>query len=128
QKFKDAFFEDLKTLRIPPATHFPAATETRFNRRMIEMISQLVQKGIAYQAEDKSVYFRLSKFPDYGKLAHLNLDELRPSGRVQHDEYEKENIGDFARWKAWDENDGDVAWDSPWGRGRRGWHIECSAR
>jgi cysteinyl-tRNA synthetase len=127
QKYKDAFFEDLKTLRIKPAAHFPAATEPRFIARMIEMISLLMEKGIAYQAEDKSVYFRLSKFPDYGKLAHLNLDELRPSGRVQSDEYEKENIGDFALWKAWDVNDGDVKWDSPWGPGRPGWHIECSA-
>jgi cysteinyl-tRNA synthetase len=127
QKFKDAFFEDLKTLRIKPAAHFPAATEPRFITRMIEMISLLMQKEIAYKAEDKSVYFRLSKFPDYGKLAHLNLDELRPGARVQSDEYEKENIGDFALWKAWDENDGDVKWDSPWGPGRPGWHIECSA-
>jgi cysteinyl-tRNA synthetase len=94
---------------------------------MIEMIRVLEQKGIAYQAEDKSLYFRLSKFPEYGRLAHLNLDELRPSGRVTSDEYEKENIGDFALWKAWDENDGDVKWDSPWGPGRPGWHIECSA-
>jgi len=127
QKFKDAFFEDLKTLRIKPAAHFPAATEPRYITRMIEMISLLMEKEIAYQAEDKSLYFRLSKFPDYGKLAHLNLDELRPGTRVSSDEYEKENIGDFALWKAWDENDGDVKWDSPWGPGRPGWHIECSA-
>ncbi len=79
------------------------------------------------QAEDRSVYFRLSKFPDYGQLAHLNLDELRPTGRIQTDEYEKENVGDFALWKAWDAEDGDVFWESPWGRGRPGWHIECSA-
>ncbi len=125
QKFKDAFFEDLGTLRVKRAQHFPAATD--YVAQMIEMIRVLEQKGIAYQAEDKSLYFRLSKFPEYGKLAHLNLDELRPSGRVASDEYEKENIGDFALWKAWDENDGDVKWDSPWGPGRPGWHIECSA-
>ncbi len=127
QKYKDAFFEDLKTLNIKPAAHFPAATEPRFISRMIGMITTLMEKEIAYQAEDKSLYFRLSKFPEYGKLAHLNLDELRPSGRITSDEYEKENIGDFALWKAWDENDGDVKWDSPWGPGRPGWHIECSA-
>jgi cysteinyl-tRNA synthetase len=126
-KFKKAFFDDLRTLRIKPAAHFPAATDARYIARMIEMISVLMEKGIAYQAEDNSVYFRLSKFPDYGKLAHLNLEELRPSGRVRSDEYEKENVGDFALWKAWDEADGEVAWDSPWGRGRPGWHIECSA-
>ena len=125
QKYKDAFFDDLGTLRVKRAQHFPAATD--YVAQMIEMIRVLEQKGIAYQAEDKSLYFRLSKFPEYGKLAHLNLDELRPSGRVQSDEYEKENIGDFALWKAWDENDGDVKWDSPWGPGRPGWHIECSA-
>jgi cysteinyl-tRNA synthetase len=127
QKFKDAFFEDLKTLRIKPANHFPAATDPRHIARMIEMIALLMERGFAYQADDGSVYFRLNKFPDYGKLAHLNLDDLRPSGRVHSDEYEKESVGDFALWKAWDEADGDVAWASPWGRGRPGWHIECSA-
>jgi cysteinyl-tRNA synthetase len=125
QKYKDAFFEDLDALRIKRAQAFPAATD--HVPRMIEMIGILEKKGIAYQAEDKSVYFRLSKFPDYGKLAHLNLEELRPSGRIANDDYEKENIGDFALWKAWDEQDGDVRWDSPWGPGRPGWHIECSA-
>jgi len=127
EKFKRAFFEDLETLRVERAAHYPAATEDRYIARMIEMIRQLETAGIAYQAEDRSVYFRLSKFPDYGKLAHLNLDELRPTGRIQNDEYEKESVGDFALWKAWDENDGDVSWDSPWGPGRPGWHIECSA-
>jgi cysteinyl-tRNA synthetase len=87
----------------------------------------LMKCDLAYQAEDKSVYFRINKFPEYGKLAHLNLEELRPTGRVRSDEYEKENIADFALWKAWDEEDGEVSWDSPWGRGRPGWHIECSA-
>ncbi len=125
--YKEAFFEDLDALRIKRAQHFPAATEPQYIERMIAMIGDLVAKGIAYQAEDRSVYFRLSKFPDYGKLAHLNLDELRPSGRVSSDEYEKESVGDFALWKAWDEADGDVKWNSPWGPGRPGWHIECSA-
>jgi len=125
--FKDSFFEDLRTLRIQPAADFPAATEPRYIERMIEMIQQLEHHGIAYQADDRSLYFRLSRFPDYGKLAHLDLDKLRPTGRVRNDDYEKENIGDFALWKAWDQADGDIAWDSPWGRGRPGWHIECSA-
>jgi cysteinyl-tRNA synthetase len=125
--FKDAFFADLDTLRIKRATHAPAATEPRYIARMIEMIARLIEGEFAYQADDRSVYFRLNRFPDYGKLAHLDLSELRPSGRVRNDEYEKENIGDFALWKAWDEADGDVGWDSPWGRGRPGWHIECSA-
>jgi cysteinyl-tRNA synthetase len=126
-KFKKAFFEDIETLRIKRANHFPAATEPVNLAKMIEMIDQLMQEDIAYQAEDRSIYFRISRYPDYGKLAHLDLAELRPSGRIRSDEYEKENIGDFALWKAWDEKDGLVGWDSPWGRGRPGWHIECSA-
>jgi cysteinyl-tRNA synthetase len=126
-KFKKAFFEDIETLRIKRANHFPAATEPENLAKMIEMIDQLMQEDIAYQAEDRSVYFRIMRYPDYGKLAHLDLAELRPSGRIRSDEYEKENIGDFALWKAWDEKDGLVGWDAPWGRGRPGWHIECSA-
>jgi cysteinyl-tRNA synthetase len=125
--FKDAFFEDLESLRIKPADRFPAATEPAHIARMIAMIEKLVAAGHAYQADDKSVYFRIASFPNYGHLAHLNLEELRPSGRVSSDEYEKESIGDFALWKAHDTDDGDVKWDSPWGPGRPGWHIECSA-
>jgi cysteinyl-tRNA synthetase len=127
EPFKRAFFEDLETLRIKRANEYPGATEPRYLARMVEMIAELIKRDLAYQAEDKSVYFRINKFPNYGRLAHLNLEELRPTGRVRSDEYEKENIGDFALWKAWDEADGDVGWDSPWGRGRPGWHIECSA-
>jgi cysteinyl-tRNA synthetase len=127
EQFKKAFFEDLQTLRLRRAHHFPAATEPRYIERMIDMIQSLQTHGFAYQAEDQSVYFRISKFSDYGKLAHLNLDELRPSGRINNDEYEKEAVGDFALWKAWNAEDGDVWWESPWGRGRPGWHIECSA-
>lgn len=125
--FKEAFFQDLKTLRIKPADQFPAATEPENIREMISMITTLMEKGLAYQAEDGSVYFRIHKFPNYGALAHLDLEELRPSGRVRSDEYEKESLGDFALWKAHDTEDGDVGWESPWGRGRPGWHIECSA-
>ncbi len=126
-RFKAAFQADLGTLRIRRDYRFPAATEPPHIERMIAMITQLIAQNQAYQAEDGSVYFRLGSFPAYGQLAHLDLDELRPSGRVQSDEYEKENMGDFALWKAWSEPDGEVAWDSPWGRGRPGWHIECSA-
>ncbi|MGH8100967.1 MAG: cysteine--tRNA ligase [Chthoniobacterales bacterium] len=127
EPFKQAFFEDLETLRIRRADEFPAATEQRYIDRMIAMIGTLVSRGLAYQAEDKSVYFRINRFPDYGKLAHFDLTQLQATGRVKHDEYDKEHIGDFALWKAWDEEDGDVKWDSPWGPGRPGWHIECSA-
>ena len=94
---------------------------------MIEMIKTLMARDLAYQAEDKSVYFRINKFPAYGQLAHFDLSELRSTGRVKSDEYDKEHVGDFALWKAWDEEDGPVRWESPWGPGRPGWHIECSA-
>jgi cysteinyl-tRNA synthetase len=127
EQFKQAFFDDLDALRIRRADEFPAATDQRYIGRMISMIGQLISRGLAYQADDKSVYFRINKFPDYGKLAHFDLTQLRSTGRVKHDDYDKEHIGDFALWKAWDEEDGNVAWDSPWGRGRPGWHIECSA-
>src|SRR5438876_1324108 len=126
-QFKNAFFQDAETLRIKRANEFPAATDQHYIDRMIEMIGELIARGLAYQAEDKSVYFRINKFPDYGRLAHFDLTQLQSTGRVKHDEYDKEHIGDFALWKAWDEEDGEVAWESPWGRGRPGWHIECSA-
>src|SRR5437763_8951497 len=125
--FKKAFFDDLDTLRIKRADSFPEATDPREIAKMIEMIGALIERGLAYQAEDKSVYFRINRFPDYGKLAHFNVEELRSTGRVKSDEYDKEHIGDFALWKAWDEADGPVKWESPWGDGRPGWHIECSA-
>ena len=127
EQFKDAFFKDADMLRIKRADEYPAATDQRYIDKMISMIGTLIAKGLAYQADDKSVYFRINKFPNYGKLAHFNLDELQSTGRVKHDEYDKEHIGDFALWKAWDKEDGDVKWDSPWGPGRPGWHIECSA-
>ncbi len=107
QQFKDAFFKDADMLRIKRADEYPAATDQRYIDKMISMISALISKGLAYQADDKSVYFRINKFPNYGKLAHFNLDELQSTGRVKHDEYDKEHIGDFALWKAWDEEDVD---------------------
>ena len=94
---------------------------------MISLIHRLFEKGVAYQSDDGSVYFSIGKYKQYGKLAHLDMSGLRAGARVVHDEYDKENLADFALWKAWDEKDGDVVWDSPWGRGRPGWHIECSA-
>ena len=125
QRYKDAFFEDLRILTIEPADKYPAATD--HIPQMIELIQRLFDQELAYRSDDGSVYFSISRFPEYGKLAHLCLDGLRHGARVNQDEYEKEHVGDFALWKAWTEEDGDVAWDSPWGRGRPGWHIECSA-
>ena len=127
EPFTRAFFDDLDALRIKRADTYPRATEERYVATMIAMIETLIERGLAYQADDKSVYYRIKNFAEYGKLAHFNLDELQSTGRVKNDEYEKESVGDFALWKAWDEADGDVRWDSPWGPGRPGWHIECSA-
>jgi cysteinyl-tRNA synthetase len=124
-RFKDAFFQDLKTLNVEAAEHYPAATD--HVPEMISLVEKLVEKGYAYKSDDGSVYFGISRFKDYGKLARLDMSGLRAGARVAQDEYEKEDAADFALWKAWDEEDGDVAWDSPWGKGRPGWHIECSA-
>ena len=125
QKFKDAFFEDIAVLRILPADVYPAATE--HIKEMIDIIAVLFEKGIAYQAEDKSVYFSIAKWPKYGQLVHIDHEQMRSGTRVKLDEYSKESIADFALWKAYDSEDGDVYWDSPWGKGRPGWHLECSA-
>src|SRR2546422_528586 len=100
EQFKQAFFEDIETLRIKRADEFPAATDQRYIDKMIEMIAALISRGLAYQAEDKSVYFRINKFPNYGKLAHFDLTQLQSTGRVKHDEYDKEHIGDFALWRS----------------------------
>jgi len=123
--YKDAFFEDLKALGIEPAEYYPAATD--HISEMISLIETLIENGNAYISDDNCVYFKVSSFKDYGKLAHLNMDGMKAGARVAQDEYEKDNISDFALWKAWTEGDGDVCWDSPWGKGRPGWHIECSA-
>jgi len=125
KKYVDAFFEDIKTLRIEKAEYYPAATDHIGN--MIAMIMTLMEKGYAYQSDDGSVYFSITKFEEYGKLAHLDKSGLQAGARCDQDEYDKEDLGDFALWKAWTEADGDVAWPSPWGKGRPGWHIECSA-
>ena len=120
-----SFFEDLGTLNIEPAEHYPAATG--HIKEMIELIGRLFDSGHAYSSDDGSVYFNVGKFAAYGNLAHLDMSGLRGGARVAQDEYDKENVADFALWKSWDRDDGDVAWDSPWGKGRPGWHIECSA-
>ena len=124
-RYKQAFFDDIRALGIQPAEHYPAATD--HIPEMIALIQRLFDRGIAYQAPDQSVYFSIDKWPAYGKLARLDRSGMRSGVRISNDEYEKENVADFALWKAWDERDGDVSWPSPWGRGRPGWHIECSA-
>lgn len=123
----DAFFEDLRALGIQRAEYYPAATD--YIADMIRIIQRLLDKFIAYKADDGSVYFKISSFPKYGRLSHLHLNELQAgaSNRIG-DEYEKEEAADFVLWKAYDpERDGMIYWESPFGRGRPGWHIECSA-
>jgi len=123
-KFTAAFFEDLDKLRIERAEYYPAATD--HVPEMVAIIKKLIDKGLAYQS-DGSWYFKIAAFPSYGKLANLDKSGLKAGARVASDEYEKESVSDFALWKAWDEADGDVYWDTELGRGRPGWHIECSA-
>jgi cysteinyl-tRNA synthetase len=124
-RYTKTFFEDRDVLNIKPAHQYPRATEHM--QEMFRMIETLLAKEIAYRSEDGSIYYSIEKFPEYGRLAHIHVDELKPGERVKHDEYEKETVADFALWKAWDEADGEVKWDSPWGPGRPGWHLECSA-
>ena len=123
-QYTSSFFEDVETLNILPAHHYPRATE--FIAPMIKTIQKLEEKGFAYTTDDCSVFFKISQFPDYGKLAHLDPEQLKSGQRVEDDEYEKEEGRDFALWKGYKAEDGDVFWDSPWGKGRPGWHIECS--
>jgi cysteinyl-tRNA synthetase len=127
--FVRAFQEDRDWLRILPAHAQPRATE--YIPAMIRLIEGLLTKGVAYKGEDGSVYFSIAKFPAYGRLSRLDTRELKTgaSQRVSSDEYSKEDARDFALWKAARPEDEAVgaAWDAPFGRGRPGWHIECSA-
>lgn len=123
-KYTSEFMEDLQALKILPADLFPAATDHIQN--MIEMISILIENKNAYVADDGSVFFSIDSINDYGKLVNLDLKRQKQTDRVAADEYTKDNPRDFALWKSWKVEDGDVFWDSPWGKGRPGWHIECS--
>jgi len=123
----EIFHRDREYLRIQPAEVYPQATD--FIPQMIALVERLIARGVAYRAEDGSVYFAIDKFPGYGKLSRLDTREVKSGARVLQDDYTKENAQDFALWKAAkpeDEQSG-AAWDSPWGRGRPGWHLECSA-
>jgi cysteinyl-tRNA synthetase len=127
--YETAFLEDLQTLRCLKPHVLPRATDHM--PEIVKLIEQLVARGIAYKASDGSVYFSIEKYQGcgchYGQLVNLNFEQMRPGERVASDEYSKESIADFALWKARVPGDGSVAWPSPWGEGRPGWHIECSA-
>ena len=128
-KYEAEFIADLKTLNCRMPHQTPHATD--FMGDIIALIEKLIQRGIAYKAADGSVYFSIDKYRGcgctYGQLLKLNFDEMRVGERVKSDDYAKESVADFALWKARVPDDGDVFWPSPWGEGRPGWHIECSA-
>jgi cysteinyl-tRNA synthetase len=121
-RFIEAFFRDIRRLNLEAAERYPRATE--HVPEMIELIETLRGRGHTYESEG-SVWFRISTFPDYGKLSQIDLSQTRRGERVAEDEYEKEDVRDFALWKA--TKPGEPAWPSPFGQGRPGWHIECSA-
>ena len=127
--YEAAFLDDLQKLNCRLPHHTPRATE--HIAEIISLIEKLIVRGVAYKAADSSVYFSIEKYRgcgcNYGQLLKLNFDEMRAGERVSADEYEKESVADFALWKARVPDDGDVFWPSPWGEGRPGWHIECSA-
>lgn len=125
--YKEAFFADLSTLNVERVEHYPEATA--YIPQMIEMVQDLLKKDVAYVGADSSVYFAIKRFKAYGKLSHLNLEDLKigASERLSQDEYAKESASDFVLWKAYDEaRDGTIYWESPFGKGRPGWHLECS--
>jgi cysteinyl-tRNA synthetase len=122
-RYAEAFFKDLDTLRIERAEHYPRATDHIGD--MVRLVNALLEKGYAYQ-RGGSVYFDISRFKDYGELSGIKAKKIQRQARVEADEY-KEEARDFALWKAWDEGDGDVFWETEIGKGRPGWHIECSA-
>jgi len=125
--YTKALFDDRDSLNIIPANTYTKATE--YIEEMVKIIETLITKGYAYKTDDGSVYFDIKKDKEYGKLSHFNLSNLKENadGRLKKDEYEKENAQDFALWKAYDENVGNVFWNTSIGKGRPGWHIECSA-
>ncbi len=131
--YSEEFFKDEKTLNILSPDKFTKATD--YIPQMVDIIKKLMKNGLAYKSTDNSIYFDIKKFKNYGKLSHLVIENQKETtsltpqyyGRIKTDEYEKDNVQDFALWKAWDEKDGDVFWDTELGRGRPGWHIECSA-
>jgi cysteinyl-tRNA synthetase len=127
--YEGEFLQDLDKLRCLRPHDLPHATD--FIPDIVALIGKLIARGIAYKANDGSVYFSIEKYRgcgcQYGQLVKLNFDEMRVGERVSSDEYDKESVADFALWKARVPEDGDVFWPSPWGEGRPGWHIECSA-
>ncbi len=124
EKYTKLFFEDCSKLNIEKPEVVCKATE--HIGEMVENVKQLEKAGYAYKTAD-GVYYKISSFKEYGQLSHLKLENLKAGSRVAADEYEKEGVSDFALWKSWTQEDGDVFWETSYGKGRPGWHIECSA-
>jgi len=124
-RYKDAFFADIAALNIVRAAVYPEAT--KHIAEMVELVQTLMDKGFGYRSDDGSIYYSIAKFKEYGKLSGMRPDRLLAGARIRHDEYDKDEWADFALWKAWDESDGDVFWETALGKGRPGWHVECSA-
>ena len=122
-RYVEAFFEDMEALRIQRPEQIARATE--HIPQMVALVEKLAAAGAAYKTEDGSWYFRLKAFPEYGKLSKKDLSGMEDGARVDVDEYEKDSARDFALWKA--AKPGETSWETPIGRGRPGWHIECSA-
>ena len=122
KKYEEAFLEDMRTLKLEQPERMARATE--YIQQMAEFIQKLVEKGFAYRTEDGSYYFSIAKFPEYGKLSKKDFAGIEVGARVDVDEYEKDNARDFALWKA--PREGEAFWETPIGKGRPGWHIECS--
>jgi cysteinyl-tRNA synthetase len=124
--FGEVFLADCAALGVRPVDVYPRATD--YIDRMVAFIERLVTRGHAYAADDGAVYYSIASFPSYGRLKGIDTSTLKAGARVEHDEYDKEDARDFALWKAATDEDEAVgaAWDSPWGRGRPGWHLECS--
>ncbi len=122
--FVDAFFADMELLRIQRVHKYPRATQ--HIDQMLDLVRSLQEKELTYESKG-SIYYAVDRFPNYGKLSQVDLEGLRSGARVDSDEYEKEEVRDFVLWKAYKPEDGDVRWSSPFGDGRPGWHLECSA-
>ncbi|MEN9405602.1 MAG: hypothetical protein RLY47_561 [Candidatus Parcubacteria bacterium] len=125
--YTEGFLKEIEELNIIPANEYPRATA--YIDEMVDITEKLLEKGFAYRSDDGSIYYKIDQFKHYGQLVGLDQETLKENaaGRIKKDEYDKENPSDFALWKAWDETDGDVFWETRLGKGRPGWHIECSA-